>query len=274
MSAAPAVLAARTEWGAFDAAVARARDAGFEPAFWWRDDDAVADTPALARLLALSRDLRLPVALAVVPARAERSLAARLADEPLATALVHGLAHANHAPPRERKAEFGPHRPLPVLVQEAEQALAAARAALGPKVVPIFVPPWNRIAPALTAALPGLGYRGLSTFKDRAVPSPAPGLVQVNAHLDPIAWTASRSLADPAALIASLATAISDRLAGRADRAEPIGLLTHHLAHDEAVWRFCEDFLVRTSGYHRMRFLPVAVLLDEQGGTELGAPPR
>jgi len=37
----------------------------------------------------------------------------------------------------------------------------------------------------------------------------------------------------------------SRQLDGGADPDEPIGLLTHHLIHDESVWRFCEALLDR-----------------------------
>jgi hypothetical protein len=41
---------------------------------WWRDDDAIEDTPALRRLLALTRG-RAPIALAVIPGRLTPNLA-------------------------------------------------------------------------------------------------------------------------------------------------------------------------------------------------------
>jgi hypothetical protein len=62
--------------------------------------------------------------------------------------------------------------------------------------------------------------------------------LQVNTHLDPIAWRAGGGLMDPAALAAEIVAQLSDRREGRADNAEPFGLLTHHLAHDERVWSF------------------------------------
>ena len=43
----------------------RLADAGRTVDLWWRDDDAACDTPALARLLRLSRAARAPIALAV-----------------------------------------------------------------------------------------------------------------------------------------------------------------------------------------------------------------
>ena len=40
---------------------------------------------------------------------------------------------------------------------------------------------------------------------------------------------------------------IAGKLASDAQWDEPIGLLTHHLVHDEAMWRFLEEFLTHTS---------------------------
>jgi hypothetical protein len=248
------------DWTALDDALARAADAGFVPSFWWRDDDAMRHTPALDRLLALSREFETPVALAAIPARTEPSVAERLRREPLATVLVHGLAHANHALAGEKKAEFGAHRPLGTMIDEARDALAALKARL--PLVPVFVPPWNRAAAELVAALPRLGYRGVSTFKDRPAAFAAPGLVQVNTHIDPIDWHAGGGLADTAILVTTLARAVTDRTENRADRGEAIGLLTHHLAHDEAVWAFCDAFVEHVSHRRGMRFLTARVLFD------------
>ncbi|MGU3536664.1 glycosyltransferase [Methylobacterium sp. A54F] len=200
---------------------------------FWRDDDAVTWTPALERLLALAGATACPLLVAAIPARADQALAERLAAEPGVRVAVHGLAHANHAPPGEKPAEFGAHRPRAVLRAEAAAALGLARARFGTGLLPVFVPPWNRLAPELAAALPGLGYAGLS-----AVPGPAvPGLRRADADLDPIDWRGGRSLIDPERLLLGLAR----RIAAEPDR--PIGLLTHHLAHDAAVWRFVEDLL-------------------------------
>jgi predicted glycosyltransferase len=232
-----------TDWSPLDRALDRAEDQGYPVRFWWRDDDAVADTPQLDRLLGLARRLDVGIGLAVIPEGIDASLAMRLADEPKAVALVHGWSHANHAPAGDKKAEFGPHRPLELMVAEAEQALNAAREHLGSRLLPVFVPPWNRISPEIVAHLPHLGFRGLSTFMDRKAVHPVTGLVQINTHVDPIDWHGTRSLADPALIVANLASAIERRSAGRADRDEPIGLLTHHLVHDEVIWSLCERLI-------------------------------
>ncbi|TGD97211.1 glycosyltransferase [Methylobacterium nonmethylotrophicum] len=215
-------------------ALARAADAGRTVDLWWRDDDATAHTPALDRLLALAARTGWPVALAAVPGRAEPSLAARLTDEAGIDLLVHGLTHANRAPANARKAEFGPHRPLAALRSDAAEALRLAQARLGPRLLPVLVPPWNRIAPELPEALPALGYRGLSA----AAPHPAvAGLAQAHAAVDPVAWRAGGGLADPEIVIARAARAVQE--------GGPVGLLTHHLVQDDATWDFCERLLDR-----------------------------
>ncbi|ALA19802.1 glycosyl transferase family 28 [Chelatococcus sp. CO-6] len=236
-------------WAELDEALDVLARTGRRLGLWWRDDDAVQPTPALDRLLALSGRAGVPVAIAAIPSQAGHGLAVRLAMAPQASVLVHGFAHANHAPAGEKKAEFGPHRDLPEMERELRSGLAMARAVFGEKLVPVFVPPWNRCVPALAPALARAGYAGLSLFGDRTAPDMA-GLPLVNTHLDPIDWHGTRSLAEPTRLLAGLARAILRRAGGIADADEPIGLLTHHAVHDEAVWRFCERLLatLRNSG--------------------------
>ncbi len=247
------------DWSPLDLALSRARDRDRPVGFWWRDDDAVSHTPRLDRLLGLARRFEAGLALAAVPAGLEPSLAARLAEEENAFALVHGWSHANHAPPGEKKAEFGRHRAIGIMEKEAEEALRVAGRLLGPKLLPVFVPPWNRIAPELAPLLPRLGYGAVSTFRDRQAAHPAAGLVQINTHVDPIDWHGTRSLADPAGIVAGMAGAVERRIAGEADPGEPIGFLTHHLVHDEAVWSFCERLMAHLLA-KEIRFLPVARL--------------
>lgn len=251
----------RPDCSPLDAALARAMDSGRTVAFWWRDDDAVAHTRALDQLLTLASRLDLPLALASIPAKVESSLVDRIRDEARIGVLVHGLRHANHAPPVQPKAEFCLDRSLERLSDDAATGLRMAQARFGARVSPIFVPPWNRAAPALVAILPTLGFRGLSTFGDRAAREPAPGLIQVNAHIDPIAWRSTRSLADPDALIAGLARTIEQQLR-TADDPEPIGVLTHHLIHDEAVWGFCTSLLERLASHPASEFPPTNVMFS------------
>ena len=221
-------------WTPLRTELGRWRDAGLVLPLWWRDDDAVADTPALRRLAAITQGAGLPLHLAVIPAGAGADLAAFVGESPGVIPMVHGLAHRNHAPEGRKKAEFGADRPLPDRMQDAREGLDRLRALFGDRLAPVFVPPWNRIGDDLVPELAGLGYRALSTFGAHHVA----GLPQVNTHLDPIDWKGARGLIDPARLVAQMAADLA-RL--RAHPGGPYGILTHHLVHDAEIWSFCED---------------------------------
>lgn len=216
----------------------RLRDAGRAPAFWWRDDDAGAPTAEIRRLVGLSASAAVPLALAVVPAAAEPALFhmlhARIA------VLQHGCDHANRAGPGEKKTEF----PAAESDDAALERLAGARrrleAAAGAWALPVLAPPWNRLRAALAARLPEAGLRGLSAYGPRPERPPAPGLVQVNTHVDIVAWQASRRFVgdDEALAMARRQLALGS--------GEPTGILTHHAVHDAAAWRFLERLFEAT----------------------------
>lgn len=231
----------RVDWAPLRAELALWRASGRTPALWWRDDDAVAETADLHRLLDLGAALKVPVHLAIIPSLIEPSLPELLAARPGARPLVHGWAHRNQAPEGAKKAEF--NHPRPGLESEAAEGLLRLRAQFGPRALPIFVPPWNRICPELIAALPGLGYAALSTYTPRAQREATPGLIQVNTHLDPIHWRGGGGLLAPEVLVAQMVQLLADQREGRSDEAEPLGLLTHHLVHDAAIWAFSRALL-------------------------------
>ena len=140
-------------WPAVEQELVLWQAAGRKPVLWWRDDDAADATPALDRLLDLQRAHDQPLALAVVPAGATPALAARLAQAPRVDLLQHGYAHTNHAPPGDKKAELGAHRPAMFVLGELGTGRLALERLFGRRVLPVLVPPWNRIAPALVPAM-------------------------------------------------------------------------------------------------------------------------
>ncbi len=232
-------------WRPLDDALARAAGLGKTLSFWWRDDDAATVTEALERLLALRDRFALPLALAAIPERFDPSLADRISEILSVRLMVHGWRHKNHAAGDVKKAEFGADRALGHLTVDALNGLKRMQETINARhsslLIPVFVPPWNRIAGKLVPQLPHLGFTGLSTFGDR--PPPVPGLRQINCHIDPVDWRKERSLVPQEAIIATLVRAITERSDGATD--EPIGILTHHLVHDEAIWEFCEALLER-----------------------------
>lgn len=233
------------DWGPLDAELAKWQAKGLQLPLWWRDDDAIAPTTQLDQLSALSQNLGLPVHLAVIPETAQPALASYVAQHPQLIPVVHGWAHQNQAPEGQKKCEFPDQRPTQVALGEIQQGLARLQALFGPRLLPMFVPPWNRIAPDLVPALADLGFATLSTFTPRPSPLAAPGLAQINTHLDPIDWKGSRSLAAPERLIAQICDQLRARRKGMADTREPYGILTHHLVHDAAIWEFTEALIAR-----------------------------
>ncbi len=216
---AAALDAARERLGqALDEMTARAR----RLELWWRDDDAVAPGAALDRLLDLARRVAAPLGLAVIPRDATPALADRLEGEPHVRVLQHGFGHADRAPPGARKAELD-HAPVGAILDELREGAARLGGLFGARALPVLVPPWNRIGRALVPHLPDAGFRGLSTFKERDTASPAPGLVQVNTHWDPIAWRAGGGLGDRVALLDALTARARAAALGRTDPGNPSG---------------------------------------------------
>ncbi len=234
-----------SSWQALDDEIAHWRDAGRDAELWWRDDDAADASPALDRLLELSVEAAVPLALAVVPAQATPALAARLADMQthdgfVVDVLQHGYTHANHALPPDKKSELGPHRPAMLVLGELGTGRMALERLFAERALPVLVPPWNRIAPALVPALPEIGFTGLSTFAARRRAEPVKRLLQVNTHVDLIDWKDRRAFVGHDAAVAALVEALRH---SRSATGEPVGLLSHHLAMDEGAWDFLRSFV-------------------------------
>jgi hypothetical protein len=236
-------------WDAFAAELAAWRAEERIATLWWRDDDAGATDPALARLLALATRVAVPLGLAVVPAWLTGDAVDSIGAAPAGVAVLqHGFAHANHetrAAAGERKvrfAECGDAREAAIVLDEIGRGRARLAAAFGPRFRPVFVPPWNRIAPGVVAGLAELGHRAVSAFGPR--PAASAGTVSwLNAHADPIAWREGRRFVGARATLDRLRAHLAARRAGQVDRQETTGLLTHHRDMDPAFWAFLERFL-------------------------------
>lgn len=255
-----------TNWTAVTEELARWTDLDRRCPLWLRDDDAVAASRQLDELLTRCANAGIPLGLAVIPADAEPSLAEALADHAHVTPLVHGWSHTDHAAPGRKKCEFGPERPPETRQAEAERGLSTLRGLFGDRVLPLFVPPWNRMAPDMPSCLSASGYRAVSAFG----PSPAPhdGIAWINTHLDLIDWRGSRSAVPLDGLLDLLCRELRDRREGRRIPAEPIGLLTHHRVHDAAIWDLLDRLLDRLAGHPAVEWLAIASL----GIASLGRP--
>jgi hypothetical protein len=235
-------------WRKLSDEIARWRDAGRAADFWWRDDDAARPDPALARLLALSANTSIPLALAVVPLGADAALLAGLGET--VCVLQHGTDHRNRAGPAEKKTEFAADEPQQAAIARLVAAREQLRGQAGNRFVPVLAPPWNRLPKSLAPHIAAAGYRGLSQYGARSNQYAAAGLMQVNTHVDIIDWRSGRAFTGETETLDATVRHLSARRAGVADAAEPTGILTHHAVHDGAAW----DFLQRL--FETMRATP------------------
>jgi len=245
-----------TGWNDLEAELDAWGEAGLSATFWWRDDDAVAPSAPLDRLLETAGGTGVPVALAVIPKNAEPALAARLDESGAAVGVLqHGYAHANHAGTGDKKIELGRERPAEIVIAELAVGWERLEKLFAARALPVMVPPWNRIAPHIVPMLPEMGYRGLSTFEPRGRAEAVRGLAQVNAHIDVIDWHGDRDFVGTEAALGAALEHLAARRTGMADRDEPTGLLTHHLAHDAPADAFVAAFVGRTRAHAAARWL-------------------
>jgi hypothetical protein len=247
----------------FDA-LARELDAwqarGRRATLWWRDDDAVSDTPELRRLLQLTERHAIPLALAVIPSRLEQSLVSAVAAQAQVTVLQHGFAHRNHAPAGERAAELGAHRPHTVVIDELARGHAILTSAFGASFVPALVPPWNRIDIAFIGELPRAGLAGVSTFAPRAARLPGAAVVQCNSHVDLIAWRHGRGFIGSERALQRTIEHLRARRENQVDAEESTGVLTHHLDLDPAAWDFLDALLAATRAHPAVQWCAARAL--------------
>ncbi|MDR3518578.1 MAG: polysaccharide deacetylase family protein [Azospirillaceae bacterium] len=253
----PAIDDAGRAWDALDVELERRVAAGAVATLWWRDDDAITSSPALTRLRSLGP---IPIVLAVIPQPATPDLATALASWPLATVVQHGFAHTDHAPVGAKRVELGGGRSIETLRSELTRGRDRLLALFGDRFRPVLVPPWNRIDPGLIPALPSLGFRGLSTFGPRRLvgADDAAVLSEVNSDIDIMDWR-KRCFAG--------AVPVLNALVGRLGQSrQPIGVLTHHLVHDDAAWRFLERLVARLHPHPAVRWCDAATLFAPPAG--------
>jgi len=225
----------------------------------------VTSTPILQRLLDLTAAVAgrpVPLALAVIPARADPALAQALYATDHAVALQHGYAHANQAAAGGKKAEFGVGRDPSLALEELRGGAQRMRELFVDRALPVLVPPWNRIDPALSGGLAELGIRGLSTYGPRKAKTREDGIIVVNTHVDIINWHEGRRFLGIECCLQLAIGHLAARREGRADPSEPTGLLTHHLVHDEGAWSFLSMLLQRTGRHTAVRWMDARQLFS------------
>ena len=136
-----------------------------------------------------------------------------------------------------------------------------------PRAAQVFVPPWNDVHPALEAALRDGGFVGWSVEGGLGAEDPLP---RVDAHLDLMRWRGGARFRGRGRFLAGLRRELARRRrAGRWDA--PIGLLTHHLAHDNAAWDFLREFLAWSHAQPQLGWVALPDLMPAPQRTRAAA---
>lgn len=246
------------KWPDLMAEFDRWEEAGKTATLWWRDDDAVAPTASLDRLLSIASGV--PVALAVIPADAEREFAEwlacylRSAPRSSVAVLQHGWRHLDHSD-IGKKSEFPVGRPKAEIASE----LAAGRARLsdlfGSRAQPVLVPPWNRFDDSLLGLLAGCGLTGISRAGPQSASPRALGLKEMNIKVDLVAWKEGRGFVGEDAALRGLVQHLRARRLRAMCANEPTGILTHHLVQDEATDAFLKRLMAVSTAHPAVRWL-------------------
>ncbi|UOA34300.1 hypothetical protein DSM110093_04135 (plasmid) [Sulfitobacter sp. DSM 110093] len=248
-------------WAELDEELEKWASQGETPTFWWRDDDTEACTDDLDRLIALSERFDAPLHLAVIPVAIADDLADRLSMSPHVYSLQHGFAHKNHEPKGTRASEVGVMRDLTLIETDLREGWRRMQVARLPNILPVFVPPWNRIGEQVLPYLPQWGYTALSNFDARPHPEPVPGLQRFNGHIDPIRWKEGAKFAGEEKTLEQCVRHLRKRRLEDAYRDEPTGFVSHHLQTDEDTWSFTEALMSRLTQGAKTQWISLDCLI-------------
>jgi len=233
---------------------------------WWRDDDAISPGPKLERLISMTSTSGL--LLAVIPANVNSSLKLEIANAAHVQVAQHGYAHINHAPRGQGLGawEIGLHRGHGAVLDDLDKGRVILEDLFSDDFLPVLVPPWNRIDPALFGAIAARHYCAISAFGPRTASESVPGLNQINAHCDPIRWKGGPHFAGEAKTLDQLTAHLQSRRTGSVDAHEPTGFLTHHIDLDDAGWEFCERLVSVIDEHSGAQWWQPGTVFSPEGG--------
>ena len=208
---------------------------------WWRDDDCIEPTKELDKLIKISKENQAPISLAVIPKFCVKELKEVLAPHSQIEVLQHGIAHLNQASSGQKKCEF-PDTLVPEKTsQDIMQGKLKLSTLFAEQFTPIFVPPWNRYSTKHLNLIHKSNFKKISGYGHSQDP------FYFNTHFDLINWKQGRSLIEEnqaIELFQEITTLDST-----------IGLLSHHLVHDQAIWNFIEFLIPFLKGFDNVSFV-------------------
>jgi ubiquinone/menaquinone biosynthesis C-methylase UbiE len=253
---APTQTASSNDWDKLLAEIDAWRASGHRPRFWIRDDDAEVYSDKLARLADLCGEEQVPLALAVIPARAAADLGLAVDRRSGITVLQHGFDHRNRSAPPGRS-EFPEERPVNDALDAVRLGWSKLRESFGDKAFPVFVPPWGNCSTELQRALPGLGIVGFSggqvgpfhqaALWRRGIRRSAEGLTVASAHISVNRNKHGESSEPPTGRHVRFLTKLVRAIRSEGDdRDEPIGIMTHAWGVDASVRDFLRQLFRKT----------------------------
>ena len=237
-------------WRALEEELDAWRYSGRKAVMWWRDDDAVQQTASIDHLFAMGSHFAIPIALAVIPAKVDRSLASVVQGRDV-TIFQHGWDHKNHALPAAYKAELAVGRAAEEVREQLWNGWSRLVSLFADRLLPVLVPPFNQLDPNLAQVIRA-AYQFVSLhsdFNDVRITS-------VNVHCDIMDWRMDDAVSEDTVAL-QLATALRLRRYHLVPLSRPIGILTHHLDHNDAAWSLLDLLLLGCEGMTAFAFRPL-----------------
>ena len=170
-----------------------------------------------------------------------------------------------------------------ICLAELSQGQARLKALFGSRFLPVVVPPWNRFASSLIPSLATHGFIGISGGPSGFPNSGGTPLRQAHTTIDPIDWARRRNPTSHGIGVRPLAAIVDDILIPLENALGPqipappfpqtappqipmppaLGILTHHLVHETALWSFLDQLFLRLSRHPAVRFISASSLFPK-----------
>ncbi len=223
---------------------------------FFRADDVAVPGNSFARMAEVFVRTGAPLCMAVVPAwlTANRwQTLSQLCDGTQWCWCQHGWRHMNFEAPGVKKREFGSARPAKDKRQDLAKGFKRLSDIMGKHFTPVFSPPWNRCDGESMAAMPALGFTGLSRTVG-AGPEPPQGLPDFPVCTD----LHTRKEPDPSQSLDALLEELTRGLASG-----QCGVMLHHQRMNETSALFLETLVAALGKHPGVRFSHYRELLGQ-----------
>ncbi|WP_243310740.1 polysaccharide deacetylase [Fundidesulfovibrio agrisoli] len=199
---------------------------------FFRADDVAVPGNSFTKMVGIFREGGAPLCMATVPSWLTvsrwQALLKEAREDELFCWCQHGWRHMNFEPVGQKKREFGQARPAKDKRLDLTKGFKRLGEIMEQRFTPVFSPPWNRCDGESMAAMPAIGFRGLSRTVG-AGPNPPENLPDFPVRMD----LHTRKEPDPQASLEAMLDEMRQGLAsGR------LGVMLHHQRMNDAAGVF------------------------------------